>query len=99
MNDLFSGSFSRFRSEPDNHHSPSSVQMTSTGGVNLDKFFEDVESVKEELKEVENIHRRLLDSTSRAKLSTTPNRSKTSDLKWTLTSLSLSRRPSSSKSN
>ncbi|CAM8968728.1 unnamed protein product [Rhodiola kirilowii] len=67
MNDLFSGSFSRFRSEPDNHHSPSSVQMTSTGGVNLDKFFEDVESVKEELKEVENIHRRLLDSHEQSK--------------------------------
>uniref|UniRef100_A0A7N0UWN5 t-SNARE coiled-coil homology domain-containing protein n=1 Tax=Kalanchoe fedtschenkoi TaxID=63787 RepID=A0A7N0UWN5_KALFE len=68
MNDLFSGSFSRFRSEPDNHHSPGgSVQMTSTAGVNLDKFFEDVESVKDELREIENTHRRLLDSHEQSK--------------------------------
>ncbi|CAM8973795.1 unnamed protein product [Rhodiola kirilowii] len=65
MNDLFSNSFSRFRSEPDNHGH--NIQMTSTGGVNLDKFFEDVESVKDELKEIENIHRRLLDSHDQSK--------------------------------
>ncbi|KAK9290629.1 hypothetical protein L1049_008801 [Liquidambar formosana] len=76
MNDLFSNSFSRFRSEDhdeqhQSHHNNRHhvIQMTSSpsvgagagGGVNLDKFFEDVESIKDELKDIENIHRKLLD--------------------------------------
>ncbi|XP_077245176.1 syntaxin-121-like [Tasmannia lanceolata] len=62
MNDLFSsGSFSRFRGEG------GETQMTSTTGVNLDKFFEDVEGIKEELREVEKIHQRLQDSNESSK--------------------------------
>ncbi|XP_071697233.1 syntaxin-121-like [Rutidosis leptorrhynchoides] len=64
MNDLFSGSFSRFRSEefsPPRHQN--TVEMTgntpSTGGANLDKFFEDVEAIKDELRALESLHNQL----------------------------------------
>ncbi|XP_057951259.1 syntaxin-121-like [Malania oleifera] len=71
MNDLFSRSFSRFRSDP--VYSPdrgqSGVQMSAAGGggVNLDKFFEDVESIKEELREIESLHQRLQNSHEQSK--------------------------------
>lgn len=71
MNDLFSGSFSRFRSEtasPDHrHHSVQMSEAPSTGGVNLDKFFEDVESVKDELKELDRLFTNLKSSHEQSK--------------------------------
>ncbi|KAK4281735.1 hypothetical protein QN277_013193 [Acacia crassicarpa] len=72
MNDLFSGSFSRFRGEqvsPDNQHYV--IQMTETSpsrdGVNLDRFFSEVESVKEELKELERLNQSLRGSHEQSK--------------------------------
>ncbi|KAL6585501.1 hypothetical protein OROMI_002145 [Orobanche minor] len=69
MNDLFSGSFSRFRSQ-DGDQSPSpnshSIEMT-TGGVNLDRFFEDVEAIKDELGKLEALYNKLEAAHDRSK--------------------------------
>ncbi|KAG0481319.1 hypothetical protein HPP92_012177 [Vanilla planifolia] len=67
MDNLFSGSWGR---GPGCHDG--SIQMTrstssgamvgAAGGANLDKFFKDVESIKDELKEMERAHRSLHES-------------------------------------
>ncbi|OMO68606.1 hypothetical protein COLO4_29542 [Corchorus olitorius] len=70
MNDLFSGSFSRFRSEqasPDHHVVEMTQPSSASGGVNLDKFFEDVESIKDELKELERLNDNLSSSHEQSK--------------------------------
>ncbi|KAM0980778.1 hypothetical protein COP2_014313 [Malus domestica] len=73
MNDLFSGSFSRFRSEEQSPRRDDHViEMGSTAGsgaagVNLDKFFADVESVKDELKELERVYFSLQSSHEKSK--------------------------------
>lgn len=73
MNDLFSGSFSRFNNReqvsPENHHhviEMASVSVSPTT-VNLDMFFEEVERVKEELKELERLHESLRGSHEKSK--------------------------------
>ncbi|KAE8661232.1 SYP121 protein [Hibiscus syriacus] len=70
MNDLFSGSFSRFRSEepsPDHHVIEMTHSSSTSGGVNLHKFFEDVESIKDELKELDRLNDDLSSSHERSK--------------------------------
>ncbi|XVE96275.1 hypothetical protein REPUB_Repub02eG0207100 [Reevesia pubescens] len=70
MNNLFSGSFSRFKSEeasPDHHVVQMTESSTTSGGVNLDKFFEDVESIKDELKELERLNDNLSSSHEQSK--------------------------------
>ncbi|CAJ1967283.1 unnamed protein product [Sphenostylis stenocarpa] len=67
MNDLFSGSFSRNNEQvsPGHHHV---VEMSAVeGGANLDKFFLEVEPVKEELKELDRLHENLRGSHERSK--------------------------------
>lgn len=53
MNDLFSSSFSQY-----SDNNSGDIEM-GHGGVNLDKFFEDVETIKDDLKEIEDVHRQL----------------------------------------
>ncbi|KAL0338693.1 UNVERIFIED_CONTAM: syntaxin [Sesamum angustifolium] len=102
MNDLFSGSFSRFRGQDQSPAQDShTIEMTnsgSTGGVNLDRFFEDVEAVKDELGDLESLYAQLQAATSRAKPFTAPKPSKTSGPAWTPISPPLSKKPKSSKS-
>ncbi|KAK4736544.1 hypothetical protein R3W88_000241 [Solanum pinnatisectum] len=67
MNDLFSGSFSRYR-ENDHDQDSHGIEMGDTGGVNLDKFFEDVEAIKDELKNLEKIYAQLQSSNEKSKI-------------------------------
>lgn len=72
MNDLFSSSFARFRSDDQNQQSPEHhVQMSSfpppSSNVNLDKFFEDVEGIKDDLRELETLYSNLKASHEQSK--------------------------------
>lgn len=68
MNDLLSGSFSRSRDNGDFHTVELSSAASGGGaGINLNKFFEDAESIKDELKELETIHQRLQSSHEQSK--------------------------------
>ncbi|KAI3417773.1 uncharacterized protein J3R85_014228 [Psidium guajava] len=66
MNDLLSGSSARSRDDGDFH----TIELSTAGGsagVNLDKFFEDAESIKDELKELETLYQRLQSSHEQSK--------------------------------
>ncbi|KAL0914410.1 hypothetical protein M5K25_014754 [Dendrobium thyrsiflorum] len=69
MNNLFSSSWHRDPASPNGSigmmRTPSSgitPEAAAAGGANLDKFFHEVESIKEELKEIERAHRSLNES-------------------------------------
>uniref|UniRef100_A0A803NF40 t-SNARE coiled-coil homology domain-containing protein n=1 Tax=Chenopodium quinoa TaxID=63459 RepID=A0A803NF40_CHEQI len=66
MNDLFSNSFKK-HSEFDQQGFKYDVE-SATGGMNLDKFFDDVERVKEDMKEVERLYKRLQDSNEESRV-------------------------------
>ncbi|XP_021771270.1 syntaxin-121-like [Chenopodium quinoa] len=59
MNNLITSSFSRFRENPGDLEMGS---PTPNPGVNLDKFFDDVETIKDDLKEIEEVHKKLRSS-------------------------------------
>ncbi|KAJ8442287.1 hypothetical protein Cgig2_011210 [Carnegiea gigantea] len=67
MNDLFSSSFRKYS----DMNSPAYGNDLETGGgtegMNLDKFFEDVEKVKSDMKEVEMLYKKLQDSNEECK--------------------------------
>ncbi|KAF7851943.1 hypothetical protein BT93_L1654 [Corymbia citriodora subsp. variegata] len=55
---LLPGSFSHLRDGSNSH----TIELSSDGsgaGINLNKFFQDAESIKDELKELESLHQRL----------------------------------------
>ncbi|KAK9706447.1 hypothetical protein RND81_07G125100 [Saponaria officinalis] len=64
MNDLFSSSFKKY-SDQGLH---GDIEAGGVEGMNLDKFFEDVENVKDDMKEVEKLYRRLQDSNEESKI-------------------------------
>jgi syntaxin 1B/2/3 len=63
MNNLFSSSWKR----GGDIESGGGVEMSAAAGANLDKFFEDVESIKDELRDLERIQRSLHDANERGK--------------------------------
>ncbi|XP_041997592.1 syntaxin-121-like [Salvia splendens] len=63
MNDLFSGSFRGGGGD----QSPPPTHNIELSGVNLDRFFEDVESVKDELRDLESLHSQLQTSHDQSK--------------------------------
>ena len=62
MNDLFSTSFKRYQD-----HDVEAGGATRTEGVNLDKFFEDVENVKKDMADVEKLYKRLQEANEECK--------------------------------
>ncbi|KAL6553551.1 hypothetical protein OROGR_007393 [Orobanche gracilis] len=60
MNDLFSHSFKRYQDDLE-------AGAARTEGINLDKFFEDVEAVKKDMSDVEKLYKRLQESNEECK--------------------------------
>ncbi|KAG9148249.1 hypothetical protein Leryth_012206 [Lithospermum erythrorhizon] len=68
MNNLFSSSFPRSEGDQSPPNESHTIEITNiNGGENLDKFFEDVEAIKNELNELETIYRQLQSSHEKSK--------------------------------
>ncbi|KAJ6834795.1 putative syntaxin-121 [Iris pallida] len=69
MNNLFSGSWLRDadNSSSDSHTIEMTLSGSSASGGNLDRFFEEVEGIKQELAEVERLYRSLRDANEAGK--------------------------------
>ncbi|KAL9236635.1 hypothetical protein vseg_011279 [Gypsophila vaccaria] len=65
MNDLFSSSFKKYS---DLKQGFNDIEAGGAEGMNLDGFFEDVEKVKEDMKEVEKFYKRLQDLNEESKV-------------------------------
>ncbi|GAB4830931.1 hypothetical protein Ancab_004959 [Ancistrocladus abbreviatus] len=70
MNDLFSSSFKKYTDLKQQAYLDDLEAGGGAGaeGVNLDQFFEDVENVKKEMKEVEKLYKKLLESNEESKI-------------------------------
>ncbi|XP_030543514.1 syntaxin-124-like [Rhodamnia argentea] len=66
MNDLFSNSFKRYTDLKEQVYLDDTDSQKET--VNLDKFFKDVERVKEEMAQVEQLYKRLQESNEESKI-------------------------------
>ncbi|CAM8884851.1 unnamed protein product [Rhodiola kirilowii] len=74
MNDLFSSrSFSRYSNDPNNHNLSAMEMGAMGGGLDLNKFFEDVEAVKTELEDIDRLQQRLRQYNEKSKTLTTSN--------------------------
>uniref|UniRef100_A0A7N0UND4 t-SNARE coiled-coil homology domain-containing protein n=1 Tax=Kalanchoe fedtschenkoi TaxID=63787 RepID=A0A7N0UND4_KALFE len=80
MNDLFSGSFKKYQDVKQQAHIDD-VESGDSGmeTINLDRFFDDVENVKDDMKEVEKLHKKLQESNEESK--TIHNAKKIKDLR------------------
>ncbi|KAK9681612.1 hypothetical protein RND81_10G014900 [Saponaria officinalis] len=66
MNDLFSSSFKKYSDI--NHQGLHDIEAGGAEGMNLDGFFEDVEKVKEDMKDVEKLYKKLQDLNEESKV-------------------------------
>lgn len=69
MNDLFSGSFKKYQDLKRQIHADDIETGQGTGNetIDLDRFFEDVEKVKDDMKDVEKLYKRLQESNEETK--------------------------------
>ncbi|GAB2298834.1 hypothetical protein Dimus_032911 [Dionaea muscipula] len=71
MNDLFSSSFKKYTDLKQQVYlddMEAGISTTAKEGIDLDKFFEDVENVKEDMREVEKLYKRLQESNEESKI-------------------------------
>ncbi|GFZ12904.1 syntaxin of plants 124 [Actinidia rufa] len=69
MNDLFSGSFKKYQDLKRQIHADDIEAGGGTGNetIDLDRFFEDVEKVKDDMKDAEGLYKRLQEANEESK--------------------------------